>query len=82
VSSWIDDDQPVTVQAAQFAFEVSFGVGRGEAGEPAGGGVERDRVGRLGSLDTQSYCQVGLSGSGWSEQDDVLAFGDDVVVAR
>jgi hypothetical protein len=57
-------------------------VGVGEAGDPVGGGGERDAVPSLAGPDRQAGGQVGLAGAGRAEEHDVLAAGDEVQRAQ
>ncbi len=53
-------------------------VGAGQAHHPVRGGGEGDLVAGLGGSDRQGDGEVGFSGAGRSEQDDVGLGGDEV----
>ena len=57
-------------------------VGVGEAGDPLGGGGERDAVPGLAGPDAQPGGQVGFAGAGRAEEHDVVFRGDEVQGAQ
>jgi hypothetical protein len=57
-------------------------VGGGEAGDPFGGGGERDPVAGLAGADTEADGEHGLAGAGRAEEDDVVFGGDEVQCAE
>lgn len=61
------------------------------AGDPAGRGVEKDPVPRLGRLDADAYWEVGFAGALWSKEGHVFGLveghadallGDEVPAAE
>ena len=57
-------------------------VRHGEAGDPFGGGGERDPVSCLAGPDAQPDGQVGLAGAGRAEEHHVVPPGDEVQGAQ
>ena len=53
-------------------------VGFGESGDPLAGGGELDAVAGLAGADGQADGEVGLAGAGRTQEDDVVAGGDEV----
>ena len=78
VADFVDDQQRVAAQAAQFVLQAAGVVRVGEAGDPFGGGREQDAVPGLAGPDRQPGGEVGLAGAGWSEEHDVVLGGDEV----
>src|ERR1019366_9535722 len=77
VADFVDDQDPVAVQALELAGEPAVVAGAGEAGDPAGRRVERDRAGRFGGLDGQRDRDMRFACPGRAEKDDVLLPGDE-----
>jgi hypothetical protein len=61
VADFVDDQEPVALQAAQFVIEVVAVLGGLEARDPLLGGRERDAVTGLAGLDGERDRQVGLA---------------------
>ena len=76
VADLVDDDQPVAAQPGELGGELAGPVGVGEPGDPVGRGGEQDPVAVAGRGDPECGGQVGLAGSGRSEQDDVARLGE------
>jgi hypothetical protein len=72
VADFVDDQHRVAAQPGQFGLQVAALVGVGEAGDPLGGGGERDPVPGLAGPDRQPGGQVGFAGAGRPEKDHVL----------
>ena len=53
-------------------------VGVAEAGDPFGGGGERDAVAGLAGADAEADGEVGLAGAGRAEEHDVVSGFDEV----
>src|SRR5690606_5061868 len=75
VADFVDDDQPVAAQPFQLVGETVGSVCFGQAGDPAGGGVEGDAVTGPGRDDTQRGGEVGFAGAGRAEQHHVAGLG-------
>jgi hypothetical protein len=57
-------------------------VGVGQAGDPLDGGGEQHPVAGLAGLDAQADGQMGLASAWWTQEDHVLAGGDEVEGAQ
>ena len=64
VSDLVDDQQRGAAEAGEFGVEASLGVGVGEAGDPFGGGGERDAVAGLAGPDAERGGEMGFAGPG------------------
>jgi len=64
VSDFVDDEQAVAFQAAQFVVEVVAVLRLLQAGDPLLGGGERDAVAGLAGLDRERDREVGFAGAG------------------
>jgi hypothetical protein len=64
VADFVDDQQRVAAQADQLGLQPPGVVGVGEAGDPFGGGGEKDPVPGLAGADGQRAGQVGFAGAG------------------
>ena len=82
VADLVDDQQRDPAEPDQLVLQPAGGVGVGEAGDPLGGGGERDPVPGLAGPDPQPDGQVGLAGAGWAEEHHVLLGGDEVQGAQ
>ena len=78
VADLVDHQQGDSGQLGQFGLESAGMVGLGEVGDPLGRGGEVNPVPGLAGPDRQADGQVGLAGAGWSQEDDVVAGGDEV----
>ena len=61
----------------QLVGQATDAVGVGEPGDPLGRGGEQDAVAVVGGRDAQPGGQMGLTGPGRAEQDDVAGFGEE-----
>ena len=77
VADLVDDDESVAAQLGQFGGEPSGAVGVGQAGDPVGGGGEQDPVSVAAGGHAEGDRQMGLSGAGWSEEDNIAGFGEE-----
>ena len=68
------------IRASRFEFvgEPALCFGFGEAGDPLGGGRERDSVTAAGWVGSEGDGEVCFSGSGRAEEDHVVGFWDEV----
>ena len=82
VADLVDDQQRDAAEAGELVLEAAGVVGVGEAGDPLGGGGERDAVAGLAGPDAQPGGQVGLAGAGRPEEHDVVFGGDEVQGAQ
>jgi hypothetical protein len=64
VADFVDDEQRDPPESGELDLEPFLGVSVGEAGDPFGGGGERDAVAGLAGPDRQAGREVGLAGSG------------------
>jgi hypothetical protein len=82
VADLVDDQQRDPLQAVERCVEAAMVLGVGEQCDPLGGGLERDAVAGQAGAQPQSDGEVGLAGAGRAEQDDVLAAGQEVELAK
>ena len=82
VADLVDDQQRDAAQALEFFFEAPGALGVAEAGDPFGRSGERDAVAGQAGADPERDRQVRFAGAGRSEQDDVLAAGEEVELAE
>src|SRR5439155_6156644 len=67
---------------AQFLVEAALALRDAEAGDPLGGGRERDPLAGEAGADAECDRQMGLAGAGRTEEDDVVFGGEEVELAE
>ena len=75
-ANFVDDDERDSGEPVQLVAEPAPYLGFGQAGDPLGGGSERNSVTAAGCLDPESDGEVFFSGSGWAQEDHVVGFAD------
>ena len=82
VADLVDHDQRVAAEADELGLQPAGVVGVGEAGDPLGGGGERDPVPGLAGPDREAGGQVRLAGTGRAQENGVVPGGDEVQGAQ
>ncbi len=77
VADLVDDQEPVAAESFEFLLESSRVVCGLEPCDPAGGGVEQDRVAGVAGFDAEPDREVGFADAGWAEQDHVLSLRNE-----
>ena len=73
---FVDVQELVFAEPFQLEFEPSGPMGCGEAGDPAGRGVEQDRVAGMDCLNPETDREMGFPNTGRPEQYDIICLRD------
>src|SRR4051794_7662786 len=82
VADLVADEQRDALEAGELVVEAAGSLGVGEQRDPLGRGAEGDALAGEAGADPQGDGEVGLAGTGWAEQDDVLAPVKEVELAE
>ncbi len=82
VADFVDDQQGNALQAGELVVEAALALGVGEQCDPFGRGAKRDALAGEAGADPQGDAEMGLSGAGRAQEDDVLFAGQEVELAE